>query len=110
MLNIHDLKAAYEKAIGHETSNSTVYNLRVAPRQSRGRMNYLMAIESQDTRSDGRTLRVEPLAVASVHAVVNEVINHRGIGQGRGVAGLVVLVGGDLTQDAAHDFAGAGLG
>jgi hypothetical protein len=22
MLNIHDLKAAYEKAIGHETSNS----------------------------------------------------------------------------------------
>jgi len=27
MLNIHDLKAAYEKAIGHETSNSTVYNL-----------------------------------------------------------------------------------
>lgn len=27
MLNIHDLKAAYEKAIGRETSNSTVYNL-----------------------------------------------------------------------------------
>src|SRR6202521_5990599 len=27
MLNIHDLKAAYEKAIGHETSNSTAYNL-----------------------------------------------------------------------------------
>ena len=27
MLNIHDLKAAYEKAIGHDTSNSTVYNL-----------------------------------------------------------------------------------
>ncbi len=27
MLNIHDVKAAYEKAIGHETSNSTVYNL-----------------------------------------------------------------------------------
>jgi transposase len=27
MLNIHDLKAAYGKAIGHETSNSTVYNL-----------------------------------------------------------------------------------
>jgi hypothetical protein len=24
MMNIHDLKAAYEKAIGHETSNSTV--------------------------------------------------------------------------------------
>ena len=27
MLNIHDLKRVYEKAIGHETSNSTVYNL-----------------------------------------------------------------------------------
>lgn len=26
MLNIHDLKAAYEKAIGHQTSNSTIYN------------------------------------------------------------------------------------
>ena len=27
MLNIHDLKVAYEQAIGHPTSNSTVYNL-----------------------------------------------------------------------------------
>jgi len=27
MLDIHDLKAAYEKAIGHQTSNSTIYNL-----------------------------------------------------------------------------------
>jgi transposase len=27
MLNIHDLKQAYERAIGHKTSNSTVYNL-----------------------------------------------------------------------------------
>jgi transposase len=27
MLNIHDLKAAYEKAIGYRTSNSTVYSL-----------------------------------------------------------------------------------
>jgi hypothetical protein len=27
LLNIHDLKAAYEKAIGHPTSNSTLYNL-----------------------------------------------------------------------------------
>jgi hypothetical protein len=26
-VNIHDLKAAYEKAIGHATSDSTVYNL-----------------------------------------------------------------------------------
>jgi hypothetical protein len=27
MLNIHDLKAASEKAIGHETSDSTIYNV-----------------------------------------------------------------------------------
>jgi hypothetical protein len=27
MLNIHDLNAAYEKTIGHDTSDSTVYNL-----------------------------------------------------------------------------------
>ncbi len=27
LLNIHDLKRAYEQAIGHATSNSTVYNL-----------------------------------------------------------------------------------
>src|SRR6266478_3982997 len=27
MLNIHDLKRAYERAIGHATSNSTVYDL-----------------------------------------------------------------------------------
>jgi len=27
MLNIHNLKAIYEQAIGHPTSNSTVYNL-----------------------------------------------------------------------------------
>src|SRR5947199_8252954 len=27
LLNIHDLKAAYEQAIGHATSDSTVYNL-----------------------------------------------------------------------------------
>jgi transposase len=27
MLNIHDLKRAYEQAIGHETSNSTIYNV-----------------------------------------------------------------------------------
>jgi Winged helix-turn helix len=27
MLNIHDLKAAYEQTIGHRTCNSTIYNL-----------------------------------------------------------------------------------
>jgi hypothetical protein len=25
LLNIHDLKASYQEAVGHETSNSTVY-------------------------------------------------------------------------------------
>ncbi len=32
MLNIPDLKAAYEKAIGHKTSDSTVYNPLHRPR------------------------------------------------------------------------------
>src|SRR5262252_1003652 len=27
MLNIHDVKAAYEQEIGHQTSDSTIYNL-----------------------------------------------------------------------------------
>jgi transposase len=27
LLNIHEIKAAYEKAIGHPTSNSTIYNV-----------------------------------------------------------------------------------
>ena len=27
LLNVHDLKAAYEEAIGHSTSNSTIYNV-----------------------------------------------------------------------------------
>jgi Winged helix-turn helix len=27
MLTIHDLKAAYEQAIGHQTSDSTIYNV-----------------------------------------------------------------------------------
>src|SRR5215470_11271343 len=27
LLNIHDIKAAYEEIIGHPTSNSTIYNL-----------------------------------------------------------------------------------
>jgi hypothetical protein len=29
MLNLQDLKGAYERAIGHSTSDSTVYNLLV---------------------------------------------------------------------------------
>jgi len=40
MLNIHDLKAAYEKAIGHKTSGSTVYNLLHRHSNSKGLINY----------------------------------------------------------------------
>src|SRR5579871_352636 len=45
-----------------------------------------------------------------VLAVLHEVVDHGGIGQGRGVAERARLVLGDLAQDAAHDLAGAGLG
>src|SRR5712671_1837010 len=45
----------------------------------------------------------------AVHAVVDEIVDDGRVGQGRDVAQLAVLVGGDLAQDAAHDLAGAGL-
>jgi hypothetical protein len=41
MLNIHDLKAAYEKAIGHETSNSTIYG---SSRKKVAKTSWMMAI------------------------------------------------------------------
>src|SRR5882762_8849452 len=50
----------------------------------------------------------DPLPHA-VHAVVDEIIDDGRVGEGRDIAQLVVLVGGDLAQDAAHDLAGAGL-
>ena len=39
--------------------------------------------------------------------IVHQVVDHRRVGQGRGIAQLIVLVGGDLAQDAAHDLARA---
>ena len=39
----------------------------------------------------------------------DEIVDHGGIRQGRGVAEAARLVLGDLAQDAAHDLAGAGL-
>ena len=42
--------------------------------------------------------------------VLNEVVDHGGIGQRRGVAEIGEIVLGDLAQDAAHDLAGARLG
>ena len=40
----------------------------------------------------------------------HQLLHHRRIGQGRGVAERAEFVFGDLAQDAAHDLAGAGLG
>src|SRR5689334_13965784 len=45
-----------------------------------------------------------------VLAVLDEIVDHRGIGQRRGVAEARGLVLSDLAQDAAHDLAGARLG
>jgi hypothetical protein len=38
--------------------------------------------------------------------VLDQIFDHRGIGQGRGVAQAARFVLGDLAQDAAHDLAG----
>src|SRR5215472_9086533 len=46
---------------------------------------------------------------ALVLPVVDQVVDHRGIGQCRGVAEIAVFVLGDLAQDTAHDLARAGL-
>ncbi|MPL84631.1 hypothetical protein SDC9_30596 [bioreactor metagenome] len=48
-------------------------------------------------------------ASAPVHAVVDQLLHHRGIGQRRDVAKAAIIVLGDLAQDAAHDLARAGL-
>ncbi len=42
--------------------------------------------------------------------LLDEVVDHGGVGEGRGVAEAAELVLGDLAQDAAHDLAGARLG
>ncbi len=40
-----------------------------------------------------------------VLTVVDKVIDHAGVGQGRGIPQIAVLVLGDLAQNAAHDLA-----
>src|SRR5215472_12035052 len=47
MLNIYDLKAAYEQAIGHETSNSTVYNLLARHGWRRCRVHFIPSATSR---------------------------------------------------------------
>ena len=42
--------------------------------------------------------------------VLDEIFDHGGVGQRRGVAEATRFVLGDLAQDAAHDLAGAGFG
>ena len=41
---------------------------------------------------------------------LDEGVDDGGVGEGGDVADLVGLVFGDFAEDAAHDFAGAGLG
>ena len=48
--------------------------------------------------------------VLPVLAMLNQVVDDRGVGERRGVAQASRLVLGDLAQDTAHDLAGAGLG
>src|SRR3954452_19203414 len=48
-----------------------------------------------------------PLRGLLVLPVLDEVVDHAGIGQGRGVAQAARLVLGYRAQDAAHDLAGA---
>src|SRR5262249_57094965 len=48
---------------------------------------------------------VSPLGVRLlVLPVADEVVDHRGVGERRGVAEIAVLVFGDLAQDSAHDL------
>src|SRR5215468_6776247 len=43
-------------------------------------------------------------------AVLHQIVDHRRIGQRRGVAEIAEIVLGDLAQDAAHDLARPRLG
>lgn len=40
-----------------------------------------------------------------VHPVINQIINHRRIGQCRDIAELIKFIGRDLAQDPPHDLA-----
>src|ERR1019366_1755271 len=55
----------------------------------------------------GRRLSRRALLVL---AMLDQIVDHGGIRQRRGIAEASRLVLGDLAQDAAHDLAGAGLG
>jgi transposase len=65
MLNIHDLKAAYEKAIGDETSKSTIYNLlgRHGWRKLMARPFHAKSIEGVRARLE---LAILPIAIPKV--------------------------------------------
>ena len=43
-------------------------------------------------------------------AVFDQVVDDGWVGEGAGVAELVVFVGGDFAENAAHDFAASGFG
>jgi len=47
-LNVHDLKAAYEKAIGHPTSDSTIFNLLHSNRHRRTEETPIRHLERTD--------------------------------------------------------------
>ncbi len=44
-----------------------------------------------------------------IGAIVHQIFHHARIGQRRDISQTVGLVGGDLAQDAPHDFAGTGF-
>src|SRR5262245_13170839 len=74
------------------------------PRALRGsRLRWVSRIRF--TRGGG-LLRRRALLVLTV---LDEIANHRGIGERRGVAKARGIILGDLAQDAAHDLAGARL-
>src|ERR1700730_7328691 len=49
-------------------------------------------------------------ALLAVHPIIDELVDDSRLGEGCHIAEGVVLVGGDLAQNAPHDLAGAGLG
>ena len=51
-----------------------------------------------------------PTEGSAVEALLDQAVDHAGVGQRRGVTHVLQLVAGDLAQDAPHDLARAGLG
>src|SRR3989344_495231 len=52
---------------------------------------------------------LHPSVRLSVQALLDQTVDHRRVGQSRGVAHVFQLVAGDLAQDAPHDLARTGL-